>query len=81
MGDSLLDWTASLEWPRMYLAVTAVNLGVLAGAWSTNSGLSEGSELVTAGLVVGPYLSITALYYWHVSARERQQAVTVVDRW
>jgi uncharacterized membrane protein AbrB (regulator of aidB expression) len=80
MGDIPQTRSAAIEWPYVYLAVTVINIGMLIGIWYDLPESMEISELVTAGLIVSLYTTISMLYYFHTIQNERTERVTVVKK-
>lgn len=52
------------SWPTVYLVVTVLSVGLLAGLWHAPSHIRHHLELVTPGIVVGLF-TLTALVHWY----------------
>jgi len=67
-----------MEWPLVYLIITAISGGLIVGLQHQFPGLAPSVTLAIAGLVVGLYTAISLCYYYQMSVSEALGGVVVV---
>lgn len=71
----------STRWPLVYLTVTAISVGLVAGVWYGLRDPARVAELLTVGFIAALYTITSAIHYYHVATTQRKQATPVVDKW